>query len=264
MGKAVVHKPDRTTAQRIEAKYVVSEVEAMAILDFMQPYVKPDPYAREYPVTSLYLDSPSMELYRSSIIGQTNRHKLRIRSYGNDVPQAVFFEIKRRVDRVVKKHRATVALSAIKPFLAGGCVAGTALRKGDDMKSVESLCRFRDVMESLAASPMVVVRYDREAYISAYDEPLRITFDRRLCFLPCARYHHEIWKGENQWRNTSELDVVLEIKFNNTYPYWVGQLIRRFHLNRTSFAKYVRCVQTLRHTEPLMTGTAERRTLWDL
>jgi hypothetical protein len=40
--------------------------------------------------------------------------------------------------------------------------------------------------------------------------------------------------------------VVFEIKFTNAFPRWLEPIVRKLHLKRTSYPKYVQCVRTLK------------------
>ena len=52
--------------------------------------------------------------------------------------------------------------------------------------------------------------------------------------------------GRDRTRHLAhEAPVVLEIKFTDTYPFWVRRLVQRFQLIRLSMAKYVLCINEL-------------------
>lgn len=98
---------------RFELKYFISESQAAVIKKLIKPYTQPDPYCLNqpggaYPLASLYLDSPDLRLCRESLEGHKNRFKLRIRRYSDDLSSPSFFEIKRRVDRVIIKSRVKI------------------------------------------------------------------------------------------------------------------------------------------------------------
>ena len=86
--------------QRFEFKYLVHEPAARSIREFVQGHLELDGFGARmpdlsYPVHSLYLDSPGLALCQSTINGDRDRYKLRLRFY-HDGPEApVFLEIKR-------------------------------------------------------------------------------------------------------------------------------------------------------------------------
>lgn len=253
---------ERGVAQRIEAKYLVSEYQAAAIRDYIQPYMRPDPYGVEYPVNSLYLDSPNLRMYTSSAMGEKNRHKLRIRWYEDDPHRPVTFEIKQRINQILKKQRAVVDRRHAPRILAGGLISSDMLAKRTT-DAMDNLYHFRDLMESMAASPRVAVRYMREAYVSSLEEPIRVTFDRRIECMPCDTFHPE-GGVDGIWTALDAFPVVLEIKFTDTYPSWVKQLICRYHLLRDSVAKYVVCVDALERIGHTIAGRSRGALQWSI
>jgi SPX domain protein involved in polyphosphate accumulation len=94
--------------QRHELKYVIPEHLALAVRDFVRCYLDLDLNGADqpdlsYPVHSLYMDSPGMALYNSTINGDKNRFKLRIRFYNEREDTPVFLEIKRRMNNIISK-----------------------------------------------------------------------------------------------------------------------------------------------------------------
>ena len=64
--------------QRYEYKYIIREDVALALRDFVSSYLDLDPFGAtqpnfSYPVHSLYLDSPGLRLYHTTINGVKNR-----------------------------------------------------------------------------------------------------------------------------------------------------------------------------------------------
>lgn len=253
------HKHDHAPAvsQRFEAKYRINALQAMAIREHIWPYVEPDAHGREYPVTSIYLDSPDLNMYYSSATGEKNRHKLRIRTYNNGNSSESYFEVKRRLNQIVKKERAVVRNEFVPGLLRGDVIRPEMLVDPErDMKNLYAFC---DLRESLRATPRVVVRYLREAYVGKLDEPLRITFDWQLTCLPSSVFDPAGWNASPSWREAPGSPMVLEVKFTDTFPVWVENMIRRLNLMRDSFAKYVVCVDALRAEGIEVSGAVEGR-----
>src|SRR2546427_8535657 len=101
---------DRMQQQRFELKYIIKEGIARAVRDFVSSYLEIDEYGAtqanfSYPVHSLYLDSDRLSLYQSTINGDKNRYKLRLRFYDNRPDAPVYFEIKRRMNNTIAKQR---------------------------------------------------------------------------------------------------------------------------------------------------------------
>ncbi|MEJ5259828.1 MAG: polyphosphate polymerase domain-containing protein [Anaerohalosphaeraceae bacterium] len=228
------------TCCRYELKYRITEGKAQAIRDFVQHYLSVDKYAlmypdRQYPISSLYWDSPDLQLCRETLSGKSNRFKLRIRTY-NDLPQTpLFLEVKRRVNKVIVKSRARVERSELQAALEG-----TLDLHGRSEKDRQALKQFLFYKQALQAQPVVLVRYMREAYEGEGDHRVRVTFDRQLHF----RKPHglEVTLNGPGWQTVPVPFVVLEIKFTDHYPAWLETMIRLFELNLSSMSKYVSSV----------------------
>ncbi len=229
--------------RRHECKYVITEDLAAKVRASMRPFVDPDPHTAgspdgAYDIASLYLDAPDLKLFWESQEGLCRRVKLRIRYY-HEVDSA-FLEIKRRRDRLVLKGRARLPRAAIAVILAGGCPDVSGLR-GDQRACYEE---FTGHMDRWMARPAVWVRYRREAYVGAYHPGVRVTMDRRLVCAPAdeMRGDPDFSDDFGRWRSVEERRVVLELKFDNSYPSWMARLVRRFELQRRSYSKYCRSV----------------------
>lgn len=223
---------------RYEIKYLVSEAKAAAVIQFIRPYVRPDRYCKvqpkgAYPIVSLYLDSKDLRLCQESLTGKKNRFKLRIRSYTDDPDYPRFFEIKRRINTVIVKDRAMVAHHEIPGLLSGiGLLAKNKDRNG------ETLAQFQLYRNSLIAGPVLLVRYQRQAFEGIADRRLRVTFDRDLCCKTTSAA--EVGLDGQGWQRYGIGGVILEIKFTDHYPVWLGRMVKYFDLQQQSLSKYAR------------------------
>ena len=97
---------------RCECKYLVPHSARSDICHFLRPFVRPDPFAARaggnYPICSLYLDSPDLRLLDMGLQGWSERFKLRARTYSDLPEEPVYLEIKRRTNGIVHKRRARV------------------------------------------------------------------------------------------------------------------------------------------------------------
>jgi hypothetical protein len=220
---------------RHELKYLVPEAQAVAIAEWIRPFMRPDRHSTTgvYSLVSLYWDSDDLRLCRESVEGVKSRLKLRIRSYSDDPVAPCFFEIKRRVNQVIVKSRARVLRSLAGPLLTDG-VRPSALGLGED----KNLTQFLFYRQQINAKPVVRVRYLRQAFESRFADEVRVTFDRQLS-LSITRTH-ELGLNGPGWQRVPERGVVLEIKFTHGYPVWVSRLVQQFGLQAQSMSKYVR------------------------
>jgi len=223
---------------RHECKYFVAPQLLPQMRDYLSSFVEPDAYAascREYryPVTSLYLDSPELLLYRMTAEGRRTRFKLRIRSYSDDPRDPVYLEIKKRADKVVIKRRARVSAGR-----AAALLGDRFHRRGPEARMSGAVDgEFTNLVALLGARSAIRIRYQREAYQSRTKDPVRITFDTNLerSAILAGQAGNE---RDNCWP-VATAGVVLEIKFTEAFPSWVREMIIRFQLDRCSIAKYM-------------------------
>ena len=234
-------RDSRILGGRYEIKYLISESQAAAIIQFIRPYVRLDRYCKTqpdglYPVVSLYLDSEDLCLCRQSMEGQKNRFKLRIRSYTNEQDYPCFFEIKRRMNTIIIKDRARVLPEKAEQLISGRL---PPLRLNDSER--QSLEQFLLYMTSLNAKPTVRTRYQRRAFESTLDNRVRITFDHHLSYNATSGFQTGL-DGQG-WHRVPMNSVVLEIKFTGCYPAWLGRMVKCFNLRQQSVSKYVYSVK---------------------
>lgn len=231
---------DKVQRQRFEYKYRITESKAQQIRFHIQSFLELDEFGatqpdRSYTVNSLYLDSPNMHTYNTTINGDRNRFKLRVRYYDSE-ETPIFFEIKRRFNKVIRKDRARVKHSAFQAVINGEIPRMEHLvNKTTDQ--IEALKSFSYLMNQLNASPKMKVSYRREAYELADSNAVRVTFDRHVYGSPYTSTN--LFKKDYRKVSVFGNQVILEIKFTDRYPIWLNELIQRFHLRQTSAAKYV-------------------------
>lgn len=240
--------------QRFECKYVVPDSLARRVLHSLRALVVPDPHAvgrpdHTYPICSLYLDSDDLALFRETTEGLRTRFKLRVRVYSDDPAQPALVEIKRRRDGVVHKQRCALSKAQLPMLLSGRALDLPELPPAHR----QTIDDFSRLMLSARATPQVLVRYDRQAYVGAFDPSVRVTCDRRL--------RAAVWRrGDVHLFAAGFCDMpvrgtVLELKFNGRMPSWLLRTVQRFELRRTSFSKYCHAIVAVRGRLRSLTGT---------
>lgn len=232
---------DKMQAQRFEHKYILSEDVALAVRDFVSSYLEIDEFGAtmpnlSYPVHSLYLDSDTLTLYRTTINGDKNRFKLRLRFYGDRPEAPVYFEIKRRMNNTISKLRGGVKRDAVDQLLSG-YMPDPAHLVSKDPKQLVALQKFCHHVTEMRAKPKAHVAYLREAWISRHDNSVRVTMDRevRCDPEPTTRLSTKMVNPVLVFGNM----VILELKFTNRFPDWFRELTRVFGLMQCGAAKYV-------------------------
>lgn len=233
--------------QRFELKYLIPESVALRVRDFVRSYLEIDEFGEtlpnfSYPVHSLYLDSDSLKLYRTTINGDKNRYKLRLRYYEDRPDAPVFFEIKRRMNNIIMKQRGGVRRELVHSILAGQVPSPTALISKDP-RQFQALQNFCHLMMSIQAVPKAHIFYMREAWISPYDNSVRVTMDRAVFVEPDpnARLAVVMEQPTRLFKNW----VILELKFTNRFPDWFRDLVRGFDTMQCGAAKYAEGILTL-------------------
>src|SRR2546425_8248151 len=148
---------DRMQKQRFELKYLIHEDTALLVRDFVSSYLDFDEYSvgkpnYSYPVHSLYVDSDDLKLYWTTINGDKNRYKLRLRYYSTHPDSPVFFEIKRRLKDVILKQRGGVRHESV-PELLSGLLPGPEHMLTRDPGGLVAVQRFCQLMIGLHAKP---------------------------------------------------------------------------------------------------------------
>lgn len=201
-----------------------------------------DPYAGAdgtYRIRSLYFDTDRFDLYQANQREQADRFKVRARSYpGKEGP--VFLEVKRRCKDVILKTRGALPAGDWQDALRGRAAPMQRLQAGAQAAAE----RFILVVARHHLRPVVLVEYEREAYVSQLDAYARLTFDRKIV----VQQHEalDLEASPSRWRpvdhpvqtNTAEPICVLELKFERRPPAWMSALVRRLDLVRSSFSKY--------------------------
>ena len=228
--------------RRHECKYLITEAQAARVLSYVQPYIEPDPFAarspnNEYQISSVYLDSEDLRLCQETLGGIRDRFKLRVRAYSDRTEDPVFFEVKSRRDRVITKDRARVRRVDLHRGMAGEPLQNV----GED--DLPKLTKFQSKALSIAAEPRILVRYRRSAFQGLWDRSARVTFDRQLR-TRSARSMRQFFDPQG-WTTVEGALVILELKFNNTCPSWMTEVVKRVELRRTSYSKYANSIESL-------------------
>jgi hypothetical protein len=226
---------------RYELKYLIPNTLALQVRDFVQQHLEIDEFGAcqpnlSYPVHSVYLDTDDWKIYARSLNGDKNRFKLRVRYYNDSPSTPVFFEIKRRMKDVILKQRCGVFRGGEEAVLAGHLPAAKYLASTHSAERF-SLERFIELMMTLNAKPKLHVAYEREAYVSPFNNEVRLTMDRFVRAVP--RFGGQLITAMDKPLQCTTNTVVLELKFSGRFPNWYRELVRTFECFQTGAAKYV-------------------------
>ena len=181
-----------------------------------------------YNVHSLYLDNAEWAIYRETRAGLQQRFKLRARCYEWSVSARVFLEVKHRASEYMWKTRCEVTKPDAVRILNNDLPRETV--------SSPELENFRGLMDRRHAYPRCWVTYRRHAYVGGVRDLVRVTFDTRIAAAPPTFDMSE----PPRWFEVPESAglEILELKYSGSYPAWVGEMVRRFDLERKAFSKF--------------------------
>jgi len=231
---------DRLQKQRFERKYFITERQATDIREMIRGHMVPDAFSRDrshymYPVYSLYVDSDDLTTYWATVHCEARRFKLRVRYYSDDPGDPLFFEIKRRENDCILKHRGAVHRSAGAALLSGEwpCPEHLHFDKASHLVALQRFCR---LMLRLNARPTIAVSYMREAWMSPYGNSARLTIDRDVMGEPRREpiFGIEMREAVRPFGDRR----VLELKFTDRFPDWFRDLAQQFELHQSAAPKY--------------------------
>jgi len=233
-------------ASRLEYKYLVSEKLLSNIRATVLTYMNYDPYAqirphKDYTVRSIYLDTADLRCYREKYEGYKIRNKYRIRVYNEPKEDNLaFLEIKRKNENFISKDRAKLYFKNLQTLLCTKNTEEYLLKRTDGTSDVEEANKFLFHYASKQLIPSNLVVYEREAFVGKFGYDLRVTFDKNL--RGSLNPAFEDIFDEKNLRTAFPEYFILEVKFHQTFPAWVPQMITKFSLQRISVSKYTNCI----------------------
>jgi len=228
--------------QRYELKYHIPRSMIPKIRELARPHVEHDVHCRDLPgkaytVRSIYFDSKDLGFYFEKLDSVCVRKKLRVRTY--NLPRdraAAFLEIKRKIGRLGRKERLMLDLEKVNDALNGKDPQETLPDLGNGERQM--LDRFRFNLKTSRLDPVVLVVYEREAFIGRTNDRWRMTLDQNIRSLinPSMDQIFE----EEQLQAFEDRYFVLELKFDDFMPRWMTNLVSRLNLRPQAYSKYVK------------------------
>ena len=217
--------------KRYELKYLLSAEQTEYLVRRLEGHMKLDQYGRTS-IASLYYDTPSYQLIRTSVEKPLFKEKIRLRSYGLATRESpVFLELKRKAYKIVYKRRVQTTIPLVEKFFAG---SGDICSPGQINKEITY---FRDYYGTLV--PACLIIYDREAYFEPGGD-LRLTID----YNPRYRTDHLdlTWSRDGKTMEGTLLrppgHTILEVKVQEAIPMWLSHILDEGQIYKNSFSKY--------------------------
>ena len=212
--------------KRFELKYLLTAEQTEFLKERLKGHMELDQYGRTS-IASLYYDTPSFRLIRTSMEKPAFKEKIRLRSYGLATEESpVYLELKRKAYGIVYKRRVQSTIPKVEKFFAGSgdiCAGGQINRE---------IVYFRDYYRDL--SPACLIIYDREAYFEPGGD-LRLTIDHN------PRYRLDELNLTTSMEGILLKDpgvTILEIKVQQAVPLWLSRILDEGCIRKNSFSKY--------------------------
>jgi len=226
--------PELPRKYRFEIKYRIGVEHAQSIRDWIQRsgHLTADANGEggsaAYNVHSLYLDNQDWAIYKETRAGLQQRYKLRARCYEWSANARVFLEVKHRASEYMWKTRCEVTKA--------DAVRTLNNQVPMHVKPSHELENFRSLMDRRHAYPRCWITYRRHAYVGGVRDLVRVTFDTRIRAAPPT---HDLSEPARWYEIPESRGLeILELKYSGSYPAWVGEMVRRFDLERKAFSKF--------------------------
>lgn len=158
MSTVLAAPPQRGTSLERELKYVVPAGKALLARAIVSAICRPDPEYPDAVVSTIYYDTPNLELLSQKINSDYLKTKVRLRWYSPELGSAsAFLEVKSRVGALRHKVRVETPLTA-------GRAAGLSL---EDPSLIEVLRLAAPLGVSIPPRliPALLLRYERVRFI---------------------------------------------------------------------------------------------------
>lgn len=215
---------------RHEEKHLISWRQYEIIKKRLEKLFVIDKYARdnnEYLIRSVYFDDYIKKSVRDNIQGLKERYKYRLRYYNLNLD---VIKLEKKVKNNEQGYKRSIKVSKDEYFeLINGDYALFS-------KRVEPLAKELVLnMKTRLLRPLITIEYIREPYILPFNN-IRVTFDKYIT------YSTKVFYSDKPLENTPLLDeVVLEIKYNHFFPYFLRRIFHVDAIQKMSISKYLIC-----------------------
>lgn len=212
--------------ERVESKYILTRQQYEKLMDMIRERIQPDRYPHSN-ISSIYFDTDDYQLVRGSLDGNGYREKLRLRSYGLcDDNSEVFLELKKKYLGVTYKRRQGLSYRDAMNYLLfqhNEC-------NSQIMKEIDYLFEKNEDLK-----PRVLIRYQRDCFVSTRDPSVRITFDYDIRY---SLKNLLLKNNEPEEKLTDDDTVIMEIKCLNSMELWLARALNELGIHPGNFSKY--------------------------
>ncbi len=228
-GIAAVPK-EQVKVYRHELKYFTSFSNHKILSEVFRNTMEKDPHGdenNEYWIRSLYFDTIENDDFYDKVMGSKVRKKIRLRIYS--VHQSwVKIEIKNKYNQYILKETVSLSKEEAKALIGG---SKEILLNSNN----STLNRAYYLMTKDYYRPVVIVDYEREAYISPIQN-IRITFDKNI---RGSSVDFDMFNPNLNMQAIFDYPtMVVEVKYNKFLPTWITEILSAFHSARYAISKY--------------------------
>lgn len=254
--------PENLHFYRYEFKYILSGDRLSRVTEVLDNHLSRDKHCGEngdYPIRSIYFDSPDMRWFHEKRDGLHKRFKYRLRTYSHDdagYSSPLYLELKGRDGNLVIKHRVRLPIEIFSSGIPGGA---SSLREILFNISPGNSVAERFIAQSFRykLAPSVITDYNRAAWEDHTNPDFRATIDTA-----CTA-----WRTSNRGlpegvpAQIIPSGGIVEIKFRYRIPFWFQRLVKEMDLNRISCSKFQKAVEAvyLDHDGTRLNRLIERR-----
>ena len=219
--------------QRYEEKYLVSRTQAAVLQSLLDGVLQRDRYsaAGPYYIRSLYFDTPQDGDYKDKLLGVSERKKLRLRLYDLQAPR-VKLEIKAKRAKTSHKQSAVLDREIARSLIHGDPTP--LLAEGPAARAAYAL------YQGEHRTPAALIDYERIAWVFPIGRG-RITLDSHVR----ASKSDSFFADRVPMVGVLDPMTVLEIKYDQPLPPWLGRMLSSVPGTPLSISKYALARATL-------------------
>jgi len=213
---------------RFERKFLITPFELKEVETLLK--LHPLNFHKTYEdriINSIYYDTEDFRMYFENINGYSERKKIRVRWYGNDLENITNPKFEIKIRNTYLGNKLTYNL---KHFEING--------EFKEFLNIEDFEKIKILIHD-NLKPKVLIRYNRK-YFESFDKKIRVTLDSRLEAI-------KIFSNNSKHYGIPKRieDEILEIKYNPKYQKEASSLLNKIPLRLTRYSKYVRGIQEL-------------------
>ncbi len=237
--------------RRLELKYMIDRTTRTALTRDLRAFMRPDVHtSREgaYLVRSLYYDTKAYKAYHDKMAGAAERHKLRVRAYGEDPRDSEFIRLEVKSRYISFIHKITVDV----PIARYADIEPALFQRGlpprwllDDAGVSKEFFRLQ---RQLNMEPMILVQYRREAYERMEVNRVRVNFDDDLL---ASRHLDLLGPFQGARRLLKYGRCIFEIKVDGAMPFWLHTLISKYNLQNEAISKFCHSIRSQARFSPV-------------